>query len=581
MWEKVGNCVPCEKCELPQGDANMNIRYIPGTFDAELTCVEGVIKPGSQESSMAISCIEGGNWNLDVPVCSRPSVINCEDDYMEAIIDKNMLRANGWEGDASNIFLLGPGQSVMDIESVDKECFATEDGNGNYKLRIEAPFMGKCGTLSTIQGADDKDYLFSNQVKWMQQTIQTSKEANLLDFKCVYQGVFMAGLPHKVKLAINTKNYYDAEMDTSFTVSMSVYDRANYTGLVDNIPILHRGKRYFVDLHLHNKDMGTPYLKHCYGSNNFVSEQELKEKYRMQTASSSVRNMIVNGCPAPKTLVQLQESPTTYQSRFSFMFPKVGRGIADLQFVYLHCEIEMREAGYAPVCDQRKFDASLRNNFGFANKLPGQGLGYNNNGKMGAGGQGIGARAGTLSKPGTNGMTDEKYDAIMAQRCRLPWLKDTPQCVGMTRRRRSASVVANFGMSLGFGPLVVPDQDELADEHPSAESLASILEGSDIFVQEIVSNRIEDIIRDEAIELGESSMNQEEQIEAIKNDREARKIMIVSGMLFGCILLFAISVWISSQASCVCFKDSRKNSSKNKISTDQLACQIQRELSKN
>ena len=60
--------------------------------------------------------------------------------------------------------------------------------------------------------------------------------------------------------------------------------------------------------------------------------------------------------------------------------------------------------------------------------------------------------------------------------------------------------------------MVVPDQDELADEHPSAESLASILEGSDIFVQEIVSNRIEDIIRDEAIELGESSMNQEEQI---------------------------------------------------------------------
>ena len=75
MWEKVGNCVPCEKCELPQGDANMNIRYIPGTFDAELTCVEGVIKPGSQESSMAISCIEGGNWNLDVPVCSRKCLI--------------------------------------------------------------------------------------------------------------------------------------------------------------------------------------------------------------------------------------------------------------------------------------------------------------------------------------------------------------------------------------------------------------------------------------------------------------------------------------------------------------------------
>lgn len=116
----------------------------------------------------------------------------------------------------------------------------------------------------------------------------------------------MAGLPHKVKLAINTKQYYDEEKSESFTVSMSVYDRMNFTGLVDNIPILHRGKRYFVDLHLHNRDMGTPYLKHCYGSNNYVSEQELKEKYRMQTSSSSIRNMILNGCPAPKTLVNLE-----------------------------------------------------------------------------------------------------------------------------------------------------------------------------------------------------------------------------------------------------------------------------------
>merc|ERR1712157_325865 len=132
------------------------------------------------------------------------------------------------------------------------------------------------------------------------------------------------GLPHKVKLAINTKTYTDDNKD-------------DFTGLVDNIPILYRGKRYFVDLHLHNADRGTPFLRHCYGSNNYVSEEELREKYRMTTASSSVRNMLMNGCPAPMTLVKLEQSPNTYQTRYPFMFPKVGRGIADLQFVYLHC----------------------------------------------------------------------------------------------------------------------------------------------------------------------------------------------------------------------------------------------------
>ena len=101
----------------------------------------------------------------------------------------------------------------------------------------------------------------------------------------------MAGLPHKVKLAINTKTYTD-DNGEDFTVSMSVYDQEDFTGLVDNIPILHRGKRYFVDLHLHNSDKGTPYLRHCYGSNNYVSEEELKQKYQMQTASSAVRNMV-------------------------------------------------------------------------------------------------------------------------------------------------------------------------------------------------------------------------------------------------------------------------------------------------
>ena len=62
------------------------------------------------------------------------------------------------------------------------------------------------------------------------------------------------------------------------------------------------------------------------------------------------------------TLVNLEQSPNTYQSRFSFMFPKIGRGIADLQFVYLHCEIELMPLGFAPTCDDTAFGKALKNN---------------------------------------------------------------------------------------------------------------------------------------------------------------------------------------------------------------------------
>ena len=71
---------------------------------------------------------------------------------------------------------------------------------------------------------------------------------------------------------------------------------------------------------------------------------------------------VVNGCPAPMTLVNLEQSPNTYQSRFSFMFPKIGRGIADLQFVYLHCEIELMPKGFAPTCDDSAFGRAIKTN---------------------------------------------------------------------------------------------------------------------------------------------------------------------------------------------------------------------------
>ena len=93
----------------------------------------------------------------------EPPIINCEDEYMEAIIDKNMLRAKRWNGNANNIFLSGPGSSMITFGDVDPECYSVEDNEGNYKLRINAPFMNQCGTQSTIIG---DDYQFSNIVKW-------------------------------------------------------------------------------------------------------------------------------------------------------------------------------------------------------------------------------------------------------------------------------------------------------------------------------------------------------------------------------------------------------------------------------
>ena len=135
---------------------------------------------------------------------------------MEAVIDKNMLRANGWDGDSSNIFLaggtgLGP-SGMLDLDTVDSDCFSVEDGNGNYRLRIDAPFMGKCGTDSTIQG---QDYLFTNQVKWRMQTSFSVKEAELLDFKCTYQGkcylhcsTELSRPPSGIRISGITRNVY-------------------------------------------------------------------------------------------------------------------------------------------------------------------------------------------------------------------------------------------------------------------------------------------------------------------------------------------------------------------------------------
>ena len=49
--------------------------------------------------------------------------------------------------------------------------------------------------------------------------------------------------------------------------------------------------------------------------------------------------------------------------------------------------------------------------------------------------------------------------------CSLPWMKNAKICVNARRRR---SVSAN--MSVGFGPVVLPDDQELANERPSGNN---------------------------------------------------------------------------------------------------------------
>ena len=78
--------------------------------------------------------------------------------------------------------------------------------------------------------------------------------------KCSKRGVFMAGLPHKVKLAINTKTYTD-DNGEDFTVSMSVYDKEDFTGLGTFLHTLSVNGIYFCsDWHL-SPHIGICHLK--------------------------------------------------------------------------------------------------------------------------------------------------------------------------------------------------------------------------------------------------------------------------------------------------------------------------------
>ncbi|CAG5081921.1 Oidioi.mRNA.OKI2018_I69.PAR.g9993.t1.cds [Oikopleura dioica] len=538
-WSAVPSCQPCDACELPEVETNQNSVWNENDWTATISCVEeeAVLKPGTDIRETKISCIEGKRWNKPMPVCSKPSKINCGDDHIEVIVDKNLFKAKRWEASSSNVFLHGNSNGLMSIDEVDSSCFAKEDEEGNYRVRIQAPFMGQCGTKATVE---DGNYVFENKVKWRMETDFTVKDAEVLDFSCKYRGVFMAGISQPVKIAINTKTYQDPRTNQDFTVSMSVYDHANFTGLVNNIPLLHRGKRYFVDLHLHSEQIGTPFLKYCYGSKNYVSEAELREKYKTETSSSGIRSMVVNGCPAAGTLVRLEESPNSFQSRYSFMFPKIGiQGRVDLQFVYLHCEIEFKPAGFKPNCENSMFEQVLRQNFDTLN---------------GPAPQKLLRKFGPRFNQDSTIDGESRQDAVWKINCQVPLFKNAPRCLkqqeeAKNRQRRS---LRRTNMAVGFGPIIFPENEN--DEIDEEVVVEEVLRSSKLFVDEN-SGEIE--VKEEEVEVIPNS--QVDQIEILWKQHRTKKSLIIRGMAFGCVFLFFLSMFVSSRVSCFPKSDKELN----------------------
>ena len=124
---------------------------------------------------------------------------------------------------------------------------------------------------------DNENYVFSNKIVWnYSRNNAISKSAVLLKFECVYEGLFVSHLDNPIKLAISTHTYSVTDIDarslsgvpagTTFTGSMAIYSNSNFTNLIDNVPILHRGKRYYVEMSLHEQELGTPFLQNCYVS---------------------------------------------------------------------------------------------------------------------------------------------------------------------------------------------------------------------------------------------------------------------------------------------------------------------------
>jgi hypothetical protein len=179
------------------------------------------------------------------------------------------------------------------------------------------------------------------------------RSSTLLDFTCEYDGLFTTGLDGPIKLALSTRTYIDKRKgynQQEFTVSMGIYANKNYTNLLETSQVVHRGKRYFVALWLHENEKGTPFLDRCYGSPNEISQDELIKMGRMPEAEHDIRELVVDGCPAAVTLTRLEVPGSTADRRFSFMYPYVAVDGYSSNYMYIHCEIKLRPTGFKPNC---------------------------------------------------------------------------------------------------------------------------------------------------------------------------------------------------------------------------------------
>ena len=101
-----------------------------------------------------------------------------------------------------------------------------------------------------------------------------------------------------------------------------------------------------------------------------------------------------------------------------------------------------------------------------------------------------------------------------------------------------------------LGPLVVPDDQEIANERPTAQQLVDAVgEDSTIFASEQAD--VDEVVEIERIEIVEV-------VEPGHNDfLKKRRSIIIASMAVGCFILFALSVLISSRVSCICSKPDR------------------------
>ena len=99
--------------------------------------------------------------------------------------------------------------------------------------------------------------------------------------------------------------------------------------------------------------------------------------------------------------------------------------------------------------------------------------------------------------------------------------------------------------------MVVPDDQEIANERPTAAELVDAV-GSDstIFASEQAAD-VDEVVEIERIEIVEV-------VEPGHNDfLKKRRSIIIASMAVGCFILFALSVLISSRVSCICSKPDR------------------------